>query len=88
MTMLHIKFFLLRYKLIFLFFKRDETIDEKEEIFNMNDLLPIRNRNRKEYIQQSVEIESTRSSRYPKRGSRKCYREQEVPDEDHFLCKK
>lgn len=26
-------------------------------------------------------------SRYPKRSSRKDYKEQEVPDEDHFLCK-
>ena len=48
----------------------------------------IRNRNRIEIVENKPLPEPCETqSRYPKRGSRKCYREQEVPDEDHFLCK-
>uniref|UniRef100_A0A7M5XKZ9 Uncharacterized protein n=1 Tax=Clytia hemisphaerica TaxID=252671 RepID=A0A7M5XKZ9_9CNID len=50
---------------------------------------PVRNRERNEIIENKpipVESKPSSTSRYPKRGgSRKCYREQQVPDEDHFL---
>ena len=49
---------------------------------------PIRKRQREEDIPNTdSDVQKTTSSRYPKRGARKCYKEQEVPDEDHFLCK-
>ena len=51
---------------------------------------PIRNRERNEIIENKPipeEPKPSTSRRYPKReGARKCYKEQQVPDEDHFLC--
>eukprot|EP00111_Clytia_hemisphaerica_P020841 TCONS_00061461-protein len=50
---------------------------------------PIRNRERNEIVENKPIPEDPKpssSSRYPKRGgARKCYKEQQVPDEDHFL---
>ena len=51
---------------------------------------PIRNRLRKS---SSTEVsvknneDSEVVSRYPKRGERKNYKEDDKPDDDHFLCK-
>ena len=53
-------------------------------------LQPVRNRERNEIVENKPIPEESKpsASRYPKRGgSRKCYKEQQVPDEDHFLCK-
>ena len=46
----------------------------------------IRNRVKDEIVENKTAPKQD-ERRYPKRGARKCYKEQEVPDEDHFLCK-
>uniref|UniRef100_A0A7M5V2D1 Uncharacterized protein n=2 Tax=Clytia hemisphaerica TaxID=252671 RepID=A0A7M5V2D1_9CNID len=54
-----------------------------------NKTQPVRNRERNEIVENKPipeESKPSSTSRYPKRGgARKCYKEQQVPDEDHFL---
>ena len=74
--------------IVLYFFKVNTTQNVKKQ--KQNQL--IRNRSRSEIVENKPLPETTTTTaekpgRYPKRGTRKCYREQEVPDEDHFLCK-
>ena len=51
---------------------------------------PIRNRLRQS-SRTEVSVKNNKDSevvsRYPKRGQRKNYKEDDVPDDDHYLCK-
>ena len=71
-----------------LFSQVDTTQKVKQNKQHSSQKQLIRNRSRSEIVENKPLPEITeKQSRYPKRGTRKCYREQEVPDEDHFLCK-
>ena len=70
--------------------KRIKSSASTKKVKQTQQLQPVRYRERNEIIENKpIPKESKPSaSRYPKRGgSRKCYKEQQVPDEDHFLCK-